>query len=307
VRIRYSSCVRTCVLFVVAVMMAVSVNAQTRYWVSGVGNDVDPCSRTAPCKTFAGAMAKPNPLEINALDPGGFGAVTLDQAITIDGGGTYASILGAGATGILVNAGASDVVTIRNLSINGAGTGVNGIRITGGKSVLIENCSIFGFQKGIDFEPLGGMTVTVKNTTIQHNSNSGIFVKTTGAFFARLTVVDSRLTDNATGLMVQDNSLVFVTGTSASNNTGSGFYAQSTFGGAAQLDIENSTTANNGNAGVVSQNPNAVATISNVTVDHNLGAGIVPLAGGQILTANNNKVNGNAGGPGTTTGVLTIM
>src|SRR5437870_2432939 len=93
----------------------------TRTWVSGVGDDVNPCSRTAPCKTFAGAISKTAAGgEIDALDPGGFGAVTITKAITIDGAGTNASILASTTNGIVINAGAADVVILRNLSINGA-------------------------------------------------------------------------------------------------------------------------------------------------------------------------------------------
>src|SRR3989440_11782730 len=93
----------------------------TRTWVSGVGDDANPCSRTAPCKTFAGAISKTAAGgEIDALDPGGFGALTITKSITIDGGGgQVASVLVAGTNGIVVSAGANDVVTLRNIRING--------------------------------------------------------------------------------------------------------------------------------------------------------------------------------------------
>src|SRR5688572_33130134 len=77
----------------------------TRTWVSGVGDDVNPCSRTAPCKTLAGAISKTaTGGEISILDPGGFGAVTITKSITIDGGGIIGSILSSGTNGIVVNA-----------------------------------------------------------------------------------------------------------------------------------------------------------------------------------------------------------
>src|SRR5205085_12371177 len=100
----------------------------TRTWVSGVGDDANPCSRTAPCKTFAGAISKTaDGGEIDALDPGGYGAVTITKNITIDGTGTLASILSAGTNGVIVNAPSTATVTLHNISINGAGTGINGI------------------------------------------------------------------------------------------------------------------------------------------------------------------------------------
>src|ERR687887_2786612 len=93
----------------------------SRTWVSGVGDDANPCSRTAPCKTFAGAISKTAAGgEIDALDPAGYGAVTITKSITIDGGGgQVASVLVSGTNGIVVQAGPADVVILRNLSING--------------------------------------------------------------------------------------------------------------------------------------------------------------------------------------------
>src|SRR6266566_6186450 len=120
----------------------------SRTWVSGVGDDANPCSRTAPCKTFAGAISKTAAGgEIDALDPGGFGAVTITKGITIDGGGgQVASVLVSGTNGIVVQANAStDVVTLRNLRINGIGSGINGVQFNSGKALLIQNCEIFGF------------------------------------------------------------------------------------------------------------------------------------------------------------------
>src|SRR6476659_2585780 len=130
----------------------------TRTWVSGVGDDANPCSRTAPCKTFAGAISKTAAGgEIDALDPAGYGAVTITKAITIDGGGgQVASVLVSGTTGIVVSTpGANDTVIRRNLRSNGLnGAGLNGVRnISAGGRLYIENCDIFGFsQSGIDVE-----------------------------------------------------------------------------------------------------------------------------------------------------------
>lgn len=149
------------VLFTLTVTSLTQAQA-TRTWVSGVGDDANPCSRTAPCKTFAGAISKTAASgEINAIDPGGFGAVTITKSITIDGQGTMASILASLVNGIIVNDGAtatpgSIIVTLRNLSINGAGNGLNGIRFLRGKTLHVENVEIFGFTgNGID-APLAG-------------------------------------------------------------------------------------------------------------------------------------------------------
>src|SRR6188508_3070912 len=113
----------------------------TRTWVSGVGDDANPCSRTAPCKTFAGAISKTAACgEIDALDPGGFGAVTITKSITLDGTGTFASILASLVNGIIINAAATDVITIRGLSINGFCNGISGINILQAKTVNVEDC-----------------------------------------------------------------------------------------------------------------------------------------------------------------------
>src|ERR671939_513238 len=102
----------------------------TRTWVSGVGDDANPCSRTAPCKTFAGAISKTAAKgEINCLDPGGFGGVTITKAIALKCQYTEGGVLVSGTNAIVVNAGTADAVTLKGLDINGIGTGLNGIRI----------------------------------------------------------------------------------------------------------------------------------------------------------------------------------
>src|ERR1041385_1571741 len=179
-------------LFALAVMaftltVSSGVQAQaTRTWVSGVGDDVNPCSRTAPCKTFAGAISKTaDGGEIDCIDPGGFGTVTITKSITIDGGGTFASILAAGTNGVNVNDSASGapqtkVVRLRNLSINGAGTGVVGINVTSARTVYVENCQVYGFRSGnattsdglkVNITAgTGTFTVFVKDSTFENNS-----------------------------------------------------------------------------------------------------------------------------------------
>src|SRR3954471_7964431 len=105
----------------------------TRTWVSGVGDDVNPCSRTAPCKTFAGAISKTAAGgEINCLDPGGFGSVTITKAMTLNCRETIGSIVASGVPGITINAGVADRVTLRGIQIQGlnqtASPGTIGIR-----------------------------------------------------------------------------------------------------------------------------------------------------------------------------------
>ena len=124
----------------------------TRTWVSGVGNDANPCSRTAPCKTFAGAISKTAPAgEINVLDPGGFGAVTITKSITIRSDHIEAGVLVSGTNGIVINAGPNDRIVLEGLDIEGLGTGLNGVSVIAGKQVYIIRCSIRHFtQNGVN-------------------------------------------------------------------------------------------------------------------------------------------------------------
>ncbi len=139
----------------------------SRTWVSGVGDDANPCSRTAPCKTFAGAISKTAAGgEISVLDPGGYGAVTITKSITINGTGTLAGILAAGTNGIIINALSSDTVVIKNISIVGFGTGLNGIRVLNAGAVHVEGVEISGFsQRGIAVETTSATSVFIKRAT----------------------------------------------------------------------------------------------------------------------------------------------
>src|SRR5678809_1138315 len=164
---------------------AATANAQaTRTWVSGVGDDVNPCSRTAPCKTWAGAISKTaEGGEIDALDPGGFGAVTITKSITLDGSGTFASILASLVNGIVINAASTDVVTIRGISINGFCNGINGINILQAKTVNVEDCVIFRFNtgNGITVNETNDLNLNVRNSVIRDNTLDGINTVTSGA------------------------------------------------------------------------------------------------------------------------------
>src|SRR5947207_1461232 len=148
-KIRFTLKAFAFLVFALACTSAARAQA-TRTWVSGVGDDVNPCSRTAPCKTFAGAISKTAANgEIDCLDPGGFGTVTITKSITIDGthGAGFGSILAAGTNGVNVNDSATAspgtiIVALRNLLIQGAGTGFTGLNYTSGKAIHVEACTI---------------------------------------------------------------------------------------------------------------------------------------------------------------------
>jgi hypothetical protein len=188
------------------VLTAAGAHAQaTRTWVSGVGDDANPCSRTAPCKTFAGAISKTAAGgEISTLDPGGFGGVTITKAITISGDGTLSGILAAGTNGVVINAAAADKVFLRNLSINGAGTGLNGIRYLAGGQVVVENLTIDGFTNHcIDVSLAAAGNLHVRDSRLA-KCNSGIRLNST-AGNAAATLDNVRIFQTTNGVEVATN------------------------------------------------------------------------------------------------------
>jgi hypothetical protein len=149
----------------------------SRTWISGVGDDANPCSRTAPCRTWAGAISKTAAQgEIDALDPGPFGAVTITKAITLAADGELASTLASGGTsGIVISAGVNDEVTIRGIEVQGVGTGIHGIRFVTGKALHVVKCAISQFTtNGIEFVPSTTSDLYVSDRDVGDNGRSGI-------------------------------------------------------------------------------------------------------------------------------------
>jgi hypothetical protein len=198
-KIRFTLQALVLVSFTLALASLAQAQA-TRTWVSGVGDDANPCSRTAPCKTFAGAISKTfiNG-EIDALDPGGFGAVTVTKSITLDGTGTFASILASGTNGINISIAVNSndpfrTVRIRGLSINGTGasstvgtrTGINGININtnGAEAVYVEDTVISDFSSnGIAWVPTavsGAERLFMRNVVIRNCTADGVRLSSSG-------------------------------------------------------------------------------------------------------------------------------
>jgi hypothetical protein len=177
----------------------------TRTWVSGVGDDANPCSRTAPCKTFQGAISKTAAGgEINCLDPGGFGAVTITKSLTIVCE-VEAGVLVSGTNGIIINAGASDVVILDGLDLEGLGTGLDGIRFLAGGALHVRNTTISDFRgsnsHGIAFQPSGPAELFIDNVHASENGNGtgttgGLLVQPTGTGGARATIINSDFSNN---------------------------------------------------------------------------------------------------------------
>lgn len=288
----------------VCLTLASGASAQaTRTWVSGVGDDVNPCSRTAPCKTFAGAISKTAANgEISVLDPGGFGAVTITKSIAIVADGSEGGILASLVNGIIIN-GAGVNVTLRGLTIEGAGNGINGIRFLNGSSLHIEDCAIQGFATvGISIESTAASEVYIVNTQVRRNNGGtggGILFKpaATGSVVAVLDRVT--INDNRYGVRVEDRSTVTVTNSVSSGSTTNGFVTVSA-SAAVELNLESSVASSNLNAGIRSEGLNSIVRISNMVSTDN-GVGLQSVASGQIRSFGNNRVEGN-----TTDGAPTI-
>lgn len=263
----------------------------SRTWVSGVGDDANPCSRTAPCKTFAGAISKTAAGgEIDALDPAGYGAVTITKGMTIDGGGgQVASVLVSGTNGIVVQAGPSDVVILRNLRINGIGTGINGIRFLSGKALIVENCDIFGFtNNGIDIASSGGQ-VFVTGTSTTNNGRAGLEVESTVNTFVSISKSNFEL--GTYGVYSGSNSRITVTDSNAFGNSSVGFIAAAG-SGSAELSLANCTAASN-NEGIQAGGSAAVSKVrvSGVAL-HGNTVGFQTSTNGTISSFGNNYNSG---------------
>jgi hypothetical protein len=262
------------VLAFVVLAAAMMYGQASRTWVSGVGDDANPCSRTAPCKTFAGAISKTAPGgEIDALDPGGFGALTITKAITIDGGGgQVASVLVAGTNGIVVQAGPSDVVILRNLRINGIGSGFNGVRFLSGKDLNIESCYIFGFtQNGLDIALNQGTqaTVHVINSVFKNNTGDGIRATNAIAPVVKVGIYNTQVMVSGTnGIEASTNSRVSVDHGFISASGGSAVASNGTSGSSiASVDYSDLI---DGNSGITTSN-GSFAVVGHTTMTGNTG------------------------------------
>lgn len=301
-------------LLVTAVMLFGSGTAfaqATRTWVSGVGDDVNPCSRTAPCKTFAGAMPKTaDGGEINCIDSGAYGAVTITKSMTIDCEDHEAGVLHSATNGIIVNGAGIDVV-LRGLDINGgtpSAAGLNGIRFLQGNSLIVDDCVIHNSDSnaapngnGIQIAPSAGLAkVQVINSRISGNgagtAGAGIQVNPSGTGSVVLSVVDTDLLNNTVGLRADSSGTsggikVSAVDSTASGATYHGFVALGT-GGPVLFMLDRVTVSGNAGEGLRAVGANALIRIGNSVVTAN-GIGIVPTAGGVIQTYGGNQLDGN--------------
>ena len=295
-------------LFVVTFILALASAAQaqaTRTWVSGVGDDVNPCSRTAPCKTFAGAISKTaKDGEISVLDPGGYGAVTITKSIYINGthGAGYGSIIASLVNGVIINitdpADVRKAVRLRALDINGASTGINGISILAANDVWVEDSVIDGFTgdgtnsgMGIRMAVSATCNLFVSDTMI-HKTVTGIRANAT-AGFAVANIRNSNIEGNGTGVNAVTNSFVTVADSRISDNTTNGLIASVS---GAQLTVRECLISNN-NTGINAAAGSVVRALSNSLLYNTTGfAGTTAVI--QTDGQNRNAGNTTPGAPG---------
>jgi hypothetical protein len=304
------------------VLPVTSAQAQaTRTWISGVGDDANPCSRTAPCKTFAGAAGAKTAAggEIDTLDPGGFGAVTVTKAITLAEESTgEGGILVASTNGITVNAGASDVVIVRGMQIDGgplpSSNSLAGIKFVAGGVLEVQNCSIRNFNGGspngygIAFTPVGGGELDVSDTTITSNGQAGggvsigggILIAPTGTPAVKFSINRTNIFDNTNGIRVDVSGATggLVTGTI--ENTvieNSGFHGLAVNIGAgatvAKVVFDHSQSVNNTGDGIVSNGATSNILLNDSVVSGSGNFGVQNANSGVITSFKNNVIMGN--------------
>ena len=256
-------------------------NAQaTRTWVSGVGDDANPCSRTAPCKTWAGAISKTAPMgEIECLDPGGFGAVTITVSITIDCTGSFGSALVSGTNAIVVN-GAGITVTLRGISMNGLNTGLNGVYFLGGAALILDRVNIMEFSSssagvGIMFAPSTSAKLFVSDSSIINNGTSGneagIYIKPGSGAVADVFITRTQINNNFFGIIADGSGGGIIGGVvkdsviSGSPNNG---ITTSSTGSSVTLLVQNSTVSGNG-YGLAAAGPNALIFATHTSISYN--------------------------------------
>ena len=268
-------------------------------WVSATGNDANDCNQATPCRTLAGALSRVSSGgEIDILDSGDFGAVTISKSVTLVSAGPLGGIQAATGNAITINAGPNDKVVLRGLTLDGLGTGTNGISFLAGGALYVENCTVNDFaQYGIDFAPTNGSgKLFVTDTLLRNNgaggTGGGLHLLGSGALGFVAAVEGLRTENNVLGLKAEGMGTVTIHNSLAAANGLSGFSATAPAGpGAVKMLIEDSVSTHNGASGILASGL-ATVTLSDVVVTDNQ-SGLSVTSGGLILSFGNNKVQGN--------------
>jgi hypothetical protein len=290
-------------------LFAAPAHAQaTRTWVSGTGDDANPCSRTAPCKTYAGAVSKTQTGgEINCIDPGGFGTLTITKSLSVVCDYTEGGVLAAGTNGFNINAPAGSIVTLKGQDIECVGTGINGISLTNVGVILhvhktqIRNCRASGGNgNGISIAPSSGVAqVLVADSYITDNggsiSNAGILIKPTGGASANVSVNRVQLEGNTNGIFMDGSggagaSNLAVKDSVMSASTGNGIAVSST-SGVFKAVVTDSNMNFNISVGAAVAGSSATLLLGSNTIMGNVTG--VSNSGGTLQSFKNNQIGAN--------------
>ncbi len=282
-------------LFFCAMTSAAQAQA-TRTWVSGLGDDANPCSRTAPCKTFPGAYSRTaTGGEIDVIDPGGFGTITIGHSITIDGGGgIMASILGSLTPGVTINGGPSDDIILRNLTLTGVfdytSPGTTGIVFNSGRQLSVIHCVVENWsQYGIFMNTTTATKMSIWNTEVNHAGLAGVYSSSTGTSNS-VSFTNSFVTNSTTGLQAHNNVSFQVSYSTVANNiAGDGVLADGTSN--SNVTVEDSTVTEN-NVGVHSTNNGTIRIGHNSITFNNTGMASAP-PNATVKSWMDNRVTGN--------------
>jgi len=288
-------------------------------FVSNTGSDTFSCADVAnACQTFAGALAKTAPGgQITVVNSGDYGLMLIGQSINVTNDGAGEASIRAGISGIAINAGVGDVISLRGLVVDGQGISDYGILINTASAVHIQNCVIrnlqgSGFGYGILFDPANSAQMFVSDTIVFNNGTTaatgGIVVRPFASGSATVVLDRVHLENNVEGIRVDgtnstgNGSHVVVRDSVVSGNAGNGIHAVTLAGMApAFLVVERSTSVNNAGVGVLADGPRATMLLDGNVVSRN-GVGISAVNSGQLISYGNNKVNNNLGIDGTPTG-----
>lgn len=263
-----------------------TIKPLTRTFVSGQGNDDNPCTVSAPCRTLQGALRLTLPSgELFVLDSADYGPVTIDKAVSITSEGASAGVLAANGSGVRINAGPNDVVYLRGLTIDGGETGQYGISFISGQALHIQRSSIRGFSTGINFSPTTSSVLLVSNTQLTNNSNHGVLFTSNGSNVANGALNRVTTSWNGVGILAQGTGTTLILSELDGNNNTYGIGASG-----ASVMVRNSTVSNNAVGMAAEQTGTIRVSQSALTANQ---TGWQSSAGGKVLSYGNNNVSGN--------------
>ena len=291
-------------LSTIAISIAASLPAQAqraRVFVSVTGNDANPCTAGSPCKTFQAAHDAVLPGgEISVLDTGGYGTVNITKAVSIVAVGVQASIaMASGQNAITVNAGSTDKISLRGLTLDGQGVGATGIFFKSGGSLTVEDCVLRNLNgDGIGFIPATTATLFVSNSYFNDGNSAGIDIGSVGPGRFTVSIDRSTFSGNNYGIYVQGSSGtapidVAVTDSVASNHLTTGFFAQSSANhSVVNLSLTRVLAEGNG-VGFQANGTNAILWLTQSTLTGSKSHGFEIDPGGVIKTYGDNSLAAN--------------